>query len=274
MGRGCVPALGSPRVVPVPRPLTNAEYVDRVKNYQLLGADRDELARAVADLKAELDAATAENDAARQHALQARLDAAQAQLVAADTQRARIQSELAAPAPPDTHVAHSVIVLGARGTSTPSSSNTNSANNSSTGKRSAHAASASTAPSPVATPHRVLRRAGSTSDAVRLDELLQQRASLHPVGTALDTPPSPSSATATTGGTKCLVPTARGALVPSRPAPAPPAPGSPLLPRAGTSAPPSPVCTPLRAASAGPVPGSPRTPIRRPVPHSSPGAHA
>lgn len=286
VGRGCVPALGSPRVVPVPRPLTNAEYVDRVKNYQLLGADRDELARAVADLKAELDAATAENDAARQHALQARLDAAQAQLVAADTQRARIQSELAAPTPPDTHIAHSVIVLGARGTNTPStSSNTNSINNSSsTGKRSAHAASASTAPSPVATPHRVLRRAGSTSDAVRLDELLQQRASLHPVGTALDTPSSPpscSSSSATAGGSKCLMPTARGALVPSRPAPAPPvsasaspAPGSPLLPRAGTSAPPSPVCTPLRAASAGPVPGSPRTPIRRPVPHSSPGAHA
>ena len=277
VGRGCVPALGSPRVVPVPRPLTNAEYVDRVKNYQLLGADRDELARAVADLKAELDAATAENDAARQHALQARLDAAQAQLVAADTQRARIQSELAAPAPPDTHVAHSVIVLGARGTSTPSTtSNTSNSttNSASTGKRSAHAASASTAPSPVATPHRVLRRAGSTSDAVRLDELLQQRATLHAVGTALDTPPSPSSAAATAGGSKCLIPTAPGTLVPSRPAPAPPAPGSPLLPRVGTSAPPSPVCTPLRAASAGPVPGSPRTPIRRPVPHSSPGAHA
>ena len=241
-------SLGSPPVEPVlPRTLTNDEYVDRVKNYQLLRADRDELCRAVADLQAELAAAAATGDAAQQRALQARLDDAQAQLVAADAQRARIQSELAAPATPATP---GVIVLGTRNSSNSSHAPSPGA------KRSAHAASASTAPSPVAPPRRVPRRAGSTSDAVRLDALLEQRAALRPV----DTPPA-------TGG-RCPVPAARGVLVPSRPAPAPPSsppspspsptPASPL-PRAGASAPPSPVCTPLR----------------RPVPRSSvPGAQS
>lgn len=220
-----------------PRKLTNEEYVDRVKNFQQLGADRDELSRAVERLRAEAASAGARNDAELQRELQGRLEDAQARLRDADAQRAHIQRELAAPGAPATPLARSAIVPTSRTSSPSSSTTTKSSSNISIStsttsttttigsprtptaaisssvllptRRGAHTPSASTAPSPVGAPRRVPRRAGSTSDAVRLDALLQARPGRSP------DPPSPVV------GPRCLLPSTPGPLMPSRPAHAP-----------------------------------------------------